>query len=52
MDGVVDGASSDAENFRQQFQDEDDRVLIAESLYGEIDKSRFSVTFSSNKAVI
>ena len=51
LEHIVEGQSSDAENFRDQFSQVDDRTLITDSLQGLIDTSRFAVTSSASTAV-
>ena len=51
-EGIVDGDASDVENFRAQLKGLGDMVMLSGALYAEIDKSRFSVSFSSGDAVV
>ena len=48
ISGVVEGDSSDIENFRHRLRGEDDRGMISEAISAEIDKSKFAATFSSD----
>ena len=52
LEEIVDGYSSDVENFRLRLEGKEDRITTAEYLYGEIDNARFSVSLSSNNAVV
>ena len=49
---MLDGNTSDVDNFRERLKREDDRITLNESLYETVDRSRFGFTLSPDNAVV